>query len=179
MGGLAIARVPYVRWVKWVMPLIGILTVFCMAVLSIGALIYLETDTFSKKPPTGGFLRSEVKGYGANYQLSAISYQLSAISYQLSAISYQLSAISYQLSAISYQLSAIRVSVGLGSRASTPNRPSRPSSRQAFSRDLPVYMLSNSTQYRSRIFAMQISLECQPSGRHSGIFHRKAPKPTR
>ncbi len=39
MGGLAIARVPYVRWVKWVMPLIGILTVFCMVVLSIGALI--------------------------------------------------------------------------------------------------------------------------------------------
>ncbi|WP_261817951.1 YfcC family protein [Vibrio gallicus] len=39
MGGLAIARVPYVRWVKWVMPLIGILTVFCMAVLSVGALI--------------------------------------------------------------------------------------------------------------------------------------------
>ncbi|MEF1218971.1 YfcC family protein, partial [Photobacterium damselae] len=27
MGGLAIARVPYVRWVKWVMPLLGILTV--------------------------------------------------------------------------------------------------------------------------------------------------------
>ncbi|ARP37021.1 YfcC family protein [Vibrio syngnathi] len=39
MGGLAIARVPYVRWVKWVMPLIGILMVFCIAVLSIGALI--------------------------------------------------------------------------------------------------------------------------------------------
>lgn len=39
MGGLAIARVPYVRWVKWVMPLIGILMVFCIIVLSIGALI--------------------------------------------------------------------------------------------------------------------------------------------
>ncbi|MGF1725460.1 YfcC family protein [Photobacterium nomapromontoriensis] len=39
MGGLAIARVPYVRWIKWVMPLIGILMVFCMIVLSIGALI--------------------------------------------------------------------------------------------------------------------------------------------
>ncbi|MGF1818122.1 YfcC family protein, partial [Vibrio splendidus] len=39
MGGLAIARVPYVRWVKWVMPLVGILMVFCIVVLSIGALI--------------------------------------------------------------------------------------------------------------------------------------------
>ena len=39
MGGLAIARVPYVRWVKWVAPLLAILTLFCIAVLSIGALI--------------------------------------------------------------------------------------------------------------------------------------------
>lgn len=38
MGGLAIARVPYVRWLKWVMPLIGILMVFCIIILSIGAL---------------------------------------------------------------------------------------------------------------------------------------------
>lgn len=39
MGGLAIARVPYVRWLKWVAPLIGILTVFCMVLLSIAAII--------------------------------------------------------------------------------------------------------------------------------------------
>ena len=39
MGGLAIARVPYVRWLKWVAPLLGILTVFLMVVLSIGVLI--------------------------------------------------------------------------------------------------------------------------------------------
>lgn len=39
MGGLAIARVPYVRWVKWVAPLLGILTLFIMAMLSIGAII--------------------------------------------------------------------------------------------------------------------------------------------
>lgn len=39
MGGLAIARVPYVRWVKWVMPLLGILTVLIMAMLSLGAIL--------------------------------------------------------------------------------------------------------------------------------------------
>ncbi|WP_299019443.1 YfcC family protein [uncultured Photobacterium sp.] len=39
MGGLAIARVPYVRWVKWVAPLLGILTVLIMVMLSIGAMI--------------------------------------------------------------------------------------------------------------------------------------------
>ncbi|AWK82805.1 TPA: YfcC family protein [Photobacterium damselae] len=39
MGGLAIARVPYVRWVKWVMPLLGILTVLIMVMLSIGAMM--------------------------------------------------------------------------------------------------------------------------------------------
>lgn len=38
MGGLAIARVPYVRWLKWVAPLIGVLLVFCMAMLSIATL---------------------------------------------------------------------------------------------------------------------------------------------
>lgn len=38
MGGLAIARVPYVRYLKWVAPLILILTVLNMAVLSLGAL---------------------------------------------------------------------------------------------------------------------------------------------
>ena len=39
MGGLAIARVPYVRWVKWVAPLLAILTLFCVVMISIGALI--------------------------------------------------------------------------------------------------------------------------------------------
>jgi uncharacterized ion transporter superfamily protein YfcC len=37
MGGLAIARVPYVRWLKWVAPLLGILCVFIMVMLSVGA----------------------------------------------------------------------------------------------------------------------------------------------
>ncbi|WED21503.1 YfcC family protein [Vibrio sp. JC009] len=39
MGGLAIARVPYVRWLKWVAPLLGILTVLIMVLLSIGAVM--------------------------------------------------------------------------------------------------------------------------------------------
>lgn len=39
MGGLAIARVPYIRWVKWVAPLLGILTILIMVMLSIGAMI--------------------------------------------------------------------------------------------------------------------------------------------
>ncbi|EPE7490322.1 YfcC family protein [Cronobacter universalis] len=38
MGGLAIAHVPYVRYLKWVAPLILILTVLNMAALSLGAL---------------------------------------------------------------------------------------------------------------------------------------------
>lgn len=38
MGGLAIARVPYVRWLKWVAPLLGILLVLLMLVLSLGSL---------------------------------------------------------------------------------------------------------------------------------------------
>ncbi|ELY4776648.1 YfcC family protein [Cronobacter turicensis] len=38
MGGLAIARVPYVRYLKWVAPLILILTMLNMAALSLGAL---------------------------------------------------------------------------------------------------------------------------------------------
>lgn len=37
MGGLAIARVPYVRWLKWVAPLLGILCVLIMIMLSVGA----------------------------------------------------------------------------------------------------------------------------------------------
>lgn len=39
MGGLAIARVPYVRYLKWVAPLLAILTVIIMSALSIGALL--------------------------------------------------------------------------------------------------------------------------------------------
>ncbi|MGS8621781.1 YfcC family protein, partial [Salmonella enterica subsp. enterica serovar Infantis] len=39
MGGLAIARVPYVRYLKWVEPLLLILTLLNMAVLSIGAMM--------------------------------------------------------------------------------------------------------------------------------------------
>ncbi|MGF1843661.1 YfcC family protein [Vibrio clamense] len=39
MGGLAIARVPYVRWVKWVAPLLAILLVVIMVTLSIGAIM--------------------------------------------------------------------------------------------------------------------------------------------
>ncbi|MGF1704012.1 YfcC family protein [Photobacterium makurazakiensis] len=39
MGGLAIAKVPYVRWVKWVAPLLGILTVLIMVMLSVGVMI--------------------------------------------------------------------------------------------------------------------------------------------
>ncbi|MCW8329257.1 YfcC family protein [Photobacterium sp. SDRW27] len=39
MGGLAIARVPYVRWLKWVAPLIGMLTVLIMTILSAGAMM--------------------------------------------------------------------------------------------------------------------------------------------
>jgi uncharacterized ion transporter superfamily protein YfcC len=39
MGGLAIARVPYARWLKWVAPLMAILTVFCVVMLSLGTLL--------------------------------------------------------------------------------------------------------------------------------------------
>lgn len=39
MGGLAIARVPYVRWVKWVFPLLLILLVLLLAVLSLGTVL--------------------------------------------------------------------------------------------------------------------------------------------
>ncbi|MFY2510377.1 YfcC family protein [Vibrio pectenicida] len=39
MGGLAIARVPYIRWIKWVAPLLAILTLFCVAMISLGAII--------------------------------------------------------------------------------------------------------------------------------------------
>lgn len=39
MGGLAIARVPYVRWLKWVAPLLGIIIIFTMVVLSVGVIL--------------------------------------------------------------------------------------------------------------------------------------------
>lgn len=39
MGGLAIARVPYVRWVKWISPLLLLLFALLIAVLSLGALL--------------------------------------------------------------------------------------------------------------------------------------------
>ena len=38
MGGLAIARVGYGTWLKFVWPLLLILAILCMAVLSIGVL---------------------------------------------------------------------------------------------------------------------------------------------
>jgi uncharacterized ion transporter superfamily protein YfcC len=37
MGGLAIARVPYDRYLRWVWPLIALLSVLCIAVLGISA----------------------------------------------------------------------------------------------------------------------------------------------
>ncbi|GLT20102.1 transporter [Vibrio zhanjiangensis] len=39
MGGLAIARIPYIRWIKWVAPLLGILTVLCIIMISLGAIL--------------------------------------------------------------------------------------------------------------------------------------------
>ncbi|OOF15064.1 YfcC family protein, partial [Salinivibrio sp. PR919] len=39
MGGLAIARVPYVKWIKWVAPLLGILTIMIMVMLSVGVML--------------------------------------------------------------------------------------------------------------------------------------------
>jgi len=39
MGGLAIAKVPYVRWLKWVAPLLGLLTVLIVVCLSLGAVL--------------------------------------------------------------------------------------------------------------------------------------------
>lgn len=38
MGGLAIARIPYIRYLRWVMPLLVILTALIMFALSLGAL---------------------------------------------------------------------------------------------------------------------------------------------
>ncbi|UGS42308.1 YfcC family protein [Pseudocitrobacter corydidari] len=39
MGGLAIARVPYIRYLRWIMPLLVILTVLVTVALSLGALL--------------------------------------------------------------------------------------------------------------------------------------------
>lgn len=38
MGGLAIARIPYARWLRWIAPLLGILFVMITLILSVGAL---------------------------------------------------------------------------------------------------------------------------------------------
>jgi uncharacterized ion transporter superfamily protein YfcC len=37
MGGLAIARVPYDRYLRWVWPLLAVLSVLCIVVLGVGA----------------------------------------------------------------------------------------------------------------------------------------------
>lgn len=39
MGGLAISRVPYLRWVKWVMPLLFWLCLMIMITLSISSML--------------------------------------------------------------------------------------------------------------------------------------------
>jgi len=39
MGGLAIARVPYGRYLRWVWPLLALLAVLVIIVLAIGALV--------------------------------------------------------------------------------------------------------------------------------------------
>ena len=39
MGGLAIGRVSYAKWVKFVMPLVIIMTVFLMITLSVATMI--------------------------------------------------------------------------------------------------------------------------------------------
>jgi uncharacterized ion transporter superfamily protein YfcC len=39
MGGLAIARVPYDRYLRWVWPLLAMLAVLCIVVLGVGAAI--------------------------------------------------------------------------------------------------------------------------------------------
>jgi uncharacterized ion transporter superfamily protein YfcC len=37
MGGLAIARVPYDRYLRWVWPLLAALSVLCIVVIGVGA----------------------------------------------------------------------------------------------------------------------------------------------
>ncbi|RWR01468.1 C4-dicarboxylate ABC transporter [[Pantoea] beijingensis] len=39
MGGLAIARIPYIRWLKWIAPLFAILLIFLVLSLSLAALL--------------------------------------------------------------------------------------------------------------------------------------------
>ncbi len=39
MGGLAIARVPYGSYLRWVWPLLAILTVLSVVALAVGALV--------------------------------------------------------------------------------------------------------------------------------------------
>ncbi|HEU5472357.1 MAG TPA: YfcC family protein [Actinophytocola sp.] len=39
MGGLAIARVPYGRYLRWVWPLLAVLTALCVAMLALGAAV--------------------------------------------------------------------------------------------------------------------------------------------
>jgi uncharacterized ion transporter superfamily protein YfcC len=39
MGGLAIARVPYDRYLRWVWPLLAILAALCIVVIGIAALV--------------------------------------------------------------------------------------------------------------------------------------------
>jgi uncharacterized ion transporter superfamily protein YfcC len=39
MGGLAIARVPYGRYLRWVWPLLAMLAVVTIIVLAVGALL--------------------------------------------------------------------------------------------------------------------------------------------
>jgi uncharacterized ion transporter superfamily protein YfcC len=39
MGGLAIARVPYGRYLRWVWPLLAMLAVLTVVVLGVGALL--------------------------------------------------------------------------------------------------------------------------------------------
>ena len=39
MGGLAIARVPYGTYLRWVWPLLAALTVLCVVVLAVAAVV--------------------------------------------------------------------------------------------------------------------------------------------
>jgi uncharacterized ion transporter superfamily protein YfcC len=62
MGGLAIARVPYVRYLKWVAPLLGILTVVIMVALSLGRCCDLPDGAALIRPTD----RCGVTGYFRN-----------------------------------------------------------------------------------------------------------------
>ncbi|MFV0574615.1 MAG: YfcC family protein [Vibrio sp.] len=39
MGGLAIARIPYVRWIKWITPLLGMICAMIVILLSVGSIM--------------------------------------------------------------------------------------------------------------------------------------------